>query len=102
MREFTVSPTAIVDLEQIYEDGLDRFGALQAERYQHELFGRFQLLADFPGIAGPPFKVKRRDVRRFPFGSHGIIFTTTTSGVRIARVFHASMDWRRQLRQGGS
>lgn len=90
-----------MDLEHIYQTGLRQFGPAQAERYQHELFGRFQLLADFPGIAGPPFKVKRRNVFRFPFGSHVIVFATTRTGVRIARVFHARMDWRRRLRREG-
>lgn len=101
MGDYVLSPRAIVDLEHIYQSGVRQFGPTQAERYQHELFGRFQLLADFPGTAGPPFMVKRRRVFRFPFGSHVIIFTTIPTGVRIARVFHARMDWRRRLRREG-
>jgi plasmid stabilization system protein ParE len=59
--------------------------------------GRFSYLPTFPGIAGPPIKVKRRNVFRFPFGSHVIVFTTMPGGVRIARLFHARMDWRRRI-----
>ena len=96
MADYVLSPSAIVDLQQIFADGLLQFGAPQAQRYQHELHGRFQLLADFPGIAGPPVRL-RRLIYRFPFGSHAIIFTTTATGVLILRVFHARMDWLRRL-----
>ena len=80
---------------------MDKFGAAQAERYQHELFNCFRLLAEFPGMAGPPRSVKGRDVYRFPFGSHVVIFTKTGAGVRIARLFHERIDWLRRLRREG-
>ena len=101
MGEYVISPAAITDLQHIYETGLQQFGPAQSERYQHELFGRFRLLADFPDIGGPPFKVGRQEVFRFPFGSHIIVYVKTRTGVRIARVFHARMDWRSRLHRQG-
>lgn len=100
MGEFTISPKALADLEDIYEYGLDRYGIERADRYQGEMFRSFQLLADFPGIAGQPITVQRQDVFRFPFGSHVIIFTTTRTGIRVARVFHESSVWQRRLQRG--
>ena len=102
MGEYDFAPGVDLDLEAIYEFGEQRFGRAQAERYQAELFGCFQLLADFPGIAGQPFKVKHRELFRFPFGSHVVVFTLTSSGIRIVAVFRGSMDWRRQLNRRGS
>ena len=101
MGEFLVSPRAVSDLEKVYEAGVERFGSEQAGRYQEQLFGCFQLLADFPGIAGPAFKVRSRDVFRFPYGSHVVVFTKTDTGIRVARVFHESMDWRALLARRG-
>ena len=101
MGEFEVAPAAALDLQAIYEFGLDRFGAAQALRYQEELFGCFQLLADFPGIAGPSFKVKQQELFRFPFGSHVVVFTANSSVVRIVAILGATMDWRRLLARRG-
>lgn len=95
MPDYRLSPKAIADLEDIYADGLAQFGAAQAARYQHELHGCFQLLAEFPGIAGPALRGVFSPVYRFPFGSHIILFKKTETGVVIVRVFHARMDWRR-------
>jgi|SRR5271165_4517658 len=95
MPDYRFSPKAIADLEDIYAAGLEQFGAAQADRYQHELHGCFQLLAEFPGIAGRPLTAFTPSVFRFPFGSHVILFTADGSGVVIVRVFHARMDWLR-------
>ena len=97
MGEYDFAPGVDADLEDIYAFGEDRFGTAQADRYQEQLFDCFPLLADFPGIAGPPFRLKRRVLYRFPFGSHVVVFVTSTCGVRIVAVFRASMDWRRHL-----
>ena len=101
MGEFELTTAAEADLERLYDFGVARFGVTQARRYQEELFGCFQLLADFPGIAGLPFKVKRRDVYRFPFGSHVVVFTASPAGIVIGRVFHEAMDWRKLLMRRG-
>lgn len=101
MAEFVVSIEAISDLESIFENGLSLFGEAQAERYQRELFGRFELLADFPGIAGPALPINPANLYRFPFGSHVIIFTLIPDGVRIVRIFHARMDWLSRLTEFG-
>ena len=101
MGEFELSPTVALDLQDAYEFGLKRFGEAQTRRYQAEMFDCFQLLAEFPGIAGPPLKLKRREVFRFPFGSHVIVFTSSPSGVRIVAILRSSMNWQRHLRRRG-
>ncbi len=95
MPDYRLSPKAIADLEDIYAAGLEQFGPAQAARYQHELHGRFQLLAEYPGIAGRPLKGFSPPVYRFPFGAHVILFKHDDTGVVIARVFQARMDWLR-------
>ncbi len=98
MPDYRLSPKAIADLEDIYTQGLEQFGPAQADRYQHELHGRFQLLAEFPGIAGRPLKGFSPPVHRFPFGAHIILFKREETGVVIVRVFQARMDWLRTFR----
>jgi toxin ParE1/3/4 len=100
MPDYRLSPEAIADLEDIYAQGLDLFGPAQAERYQRELHGRFQLLAEFPGIAGRPLKGFSPPTYRFPFGAHIVLFRQDEAGVVIVRVFQARMDWLR-LFEGG-
>jgi plasmid stabilization system protein ParE len=56
MPDYRLSPKATADLEDIYAQDLEQFGPAQADRYQYELHGRFQLLAEFPGIAGRSLK----------------------------------------------
>jgi toxin ParE1/3/4 len=99
--DYAVSEAAERELEKIYESGIGLFGVEQAQRYLSELTERFQLLAEFPGIGGPEFSVRRRKVRRFPFGSHVIIYADIKNGVRILRVLHCRTDWRRELRRQG-
>jgi toxin ParE1/3/4 len=100
MPEYRLSPKAIVDLEDIYAQGLEQFGSPQAERYQRELHGRFQLLAEFPGIAGRPLRGISPPIHRFPFGGHVILFRPDETGAVIVRVFQARMDWMRLFEHG--
>ncbi|MFY9641036.1 MAG: type II toxin-antitoxin system RelE/ParE family toxin [Rhodomicrobium sp.] len=97
MPDYVLYPKAAADLEEIYFAGLTQFGAPQAQRYQRELHGRFQLLAEFPGIAGSQLRGLSRPLYRFPFGSHIILFEKAEDGVAIVRVFQARMDWLRYL-----
>jgi toxin ParE1/3/4 len=100
MPDYRLSPKAIADLEDIYAQGLEQFGPAQAERHLHELHGRFQLLSEFPGIAGRPLKGFSPPVHRFPFGAHIILFKHDDAGVVIVRVFQARMDWLRLFDSG--
>ena len=97
MPDYRLSPKAIADLENIYAQGLEQFGSAQADRYQHELHGRFQLLAEFPGIAGKALRGVSPPIHRFPFGAHVILFRPDEAGAVIVRVFQARMDWLRLL-----
>jgi toxin ParE1/3/4 len=99
--KFELAPGVLDDLDRLSEIGTSLFGEAQVDRYVAELFGRFQLLAEFPGIGGPKFTIRRRKVRRFPFGSHVIIYADIKNGVRILRVMHCRTDWRRELRRTG-
>ncbi len=100
MPDYRLSPKAIADLEDIYTQGLEQFGPAQADRYLNELYGRFQLLAEFPGIAGQPLKGFSPPIHRFPFGAHLILFRPDEAGVTVVRVLQARMDWLRLLERG--
>ena len=97
MPDYFLYPKAVTDLEEIYLAGVSQFGGVQARRYLRELHGRFQLLAEFPDIAGASLRGFSRPIRRFPFGSHIIVFEKSGDGVAIVRVLHAHMDWLRQI-----
>ncbi len=87
MPDYRLSPKAIADLEDIYTQGLEQFGPAQADRYLNELYGRFQLLAEFPGIAGPSRRAARPSSRRC--SSPAATRWCCSSGARDARIAQA-------------
>jgi len=96
MASFTLAPSAVFDLEEIYSYGMHQFGETQAVHYNAGFFRQFDLLAQFPGM-GLPVEDAHKPYQRFGYGSHIIIYSKTDDGVRIEFVFHARMDWLQQI-----
>ncbi len=91
MADFIVSKCAADDLADIYAYTFNMFGERQAERYTRDLYSRFQLLAEFPGL-GLPVPIEHAACLKFPTGSHVIYYRQAGSGVVIARVLHGAQD----------
>lgn len=69
MAEYVISARADEDLVSIYGYSYRLFGREQAETYTRDLYGRFQLLANFPGM-GLPVRLGQTTCLKFPTGSH--------------------------------
>jgi len=93
---FRTTEAADRDIAGLYADGEERFGTRQAERYQDELFDRFDLIGDNPRLARerPEFTPS---IRVHPYGAHLIVYVLDDAGVLIVRVLPARADWERWL-----
>jgi toxin ParE1/3/4 len=82
-----VHPLAEQDIADIWNDGAERWGVDQADRYFDGMVNLFDLLSGQPEIA------RLRDeftppVRIHPYGSHVVVFEIADSGIAIIRVLH--------------
>ncbi len=98
MTEYLLSDDAAQDLQHIYNQGLDRFGQVQADKYLNELFNLFDLLTRNPNM-GTMFDVQGATYRRHPHKAHVLVFEQLErrDGVKILRIFYGSSDYFRQL-----
>jgi toxin ParE1/3/4 len=93
---YTLRPRARLDLEDIGDYTLERWGEEQEEKYLRMLVRTFQALAD-NALMGHAFDVIMPGLFKFPAGSHIILYLITDSGVDIIRVLHHRMDIERHL-----
>lgn len=91
MADFHLTTRADLDLEDIYIYTVLQFGEAQAERYTRDLYGRLDLLSDFPGI-GRPAKLADETCLKFPSGSHVIYYRRMGADILIGRILHASQE----------
>jgi len=93
---FIISEKASADLENIYEYGLQEWGAGRAVDYILSLNEGFTKLAKHPEI-GVSYGHVRRLLRGFVVGSHIIFYRKLPDAIRIVRILHQSMDVPRHL-----
>lgn len=92
MSRYWLTGAAEADLTAIFWQGLERFGAIQTERYLSELEAQFDLIADFPQIAR--LREELMDpVRAHPHAAHIIVYEIEANGIAILRVRAAAEDW---------
>lgn len=91
MRRVRLSPQADSDLEAVAIYGIEQFGAAQADLYQDEMFKQFDLLAEYPRL-GLPIPHPSRELYRFGYGSHVIIYSIEPDSLTIRRILHGRMD----------
>lgn len=89
MNKYTLSTEAQVDLEQIIDYSIFKFGENQAELFFIELESLFNMLADQPytGRDRPELKT---GLKSFTHKSHNIYYAINSNGIRIVRVLHHS------------
>lgn len=89
----SLSVSAELDLLEIFRQGLDLFGRVQALSYAEGLEANFALLAQNPRVG------RDRDdiapgLRTYPNEAHVIVYRADPQGgVRILRVRHARENW---------
>ncbi len=96
MGNYKLSEESVIDVENIYEYGVRRFGLDQAQTYVTELHKLLQTLVDNSNIghdASEFFPL----LKRFVYRSHTIFYLGIDSGVLITRILSQSMDYERHL-----
>jgi toxin ParE1/3/4 len=93
---YVLSPRAQIDVEEIWEYTLSRWGVDQAEGYLRQLQAAIEAVAFEPG-RGRPCDDLRAGYYRFPVGSHVLFYRLTGGNVDIVRILHRRMDFDRHL-----
>ncbi|MDR0810507.1 MAG: type II toxin-antitoxin system RelE/ParE family toxin [Gemmobacter sp.] len=96
---WVLRPAAESDLSGIWLHGSASWGVEQAERYADNLFGVFDLLAEFPEMARERSEFKP-PVRIHSSGSHLVIYRLEGQGIEIIRVLHAHQNLMSYLQEG--
>ncbi len=96
MPGYRFSKQARLDLIEIADYTLDRWGLKQAERYLDGLDDCFKRLVQTPQM-GRSFDQIRAGYRRIEHGKHVIIYRPDAEGILICRILHHSMLPERQL-----
>ena len=91
MRTYKLTLDADRDVAQIFLDGLELFGAAQAEKYALGMSGHFAFLAE-KKKRGSDYDHVLPGLRRSEYVSHAIYYRHTDYGVLILRILHGRMD----------
>ena len=93
MPAYRLTSAASDDVDQIYFDGVQLFGAAQADRYHDGLEAAFGFLAETPRAARLREET-RPPVRAWRYGAHVIIYVVGNADeIMIVRVRHGREDW---------
>jgi toxin ParE1/3/4 len=91
-RTIVFRPSALADLDGIWDQTIERWSATQARKYLGQLDQVLSLLADQPQIARlhdlqPP-------VRLFPYLSPLVVFIESEAALEVIRILHMRSNWR--------
>lgn len=91
MRDYQISPAALVDIQAILEyirtDNPDA-----AEQLEEELFSAFDRLAQWPEMGHVRPELTGKAVRFWPVGSYLLVYQFTRSMLQIVAVLHGARD----------
>ena len=90
MSAYWFSKQARLDLIEIADYTLDRWGMSQAERYLDGLDDCFKRILQTPGMGRACDQI-RQGYRRIEHGKHVVIFRAEADGVFICRILHQRM-----------
>jgi len=96
MDAYKLSKECEIDISEIYEYGIEKFGLNQAQEYLIGLHDVFQTLTENSGI-GRDASEFYPSLKRFVYKSHLIFYLHSESGVFIVRTLSQSMDYERYL-----
>lgn len=94
MGVYSLSKKCEIDLESIYEYGIENFGLQKARGYLVGLHELFKLLADNASM-GRDASELNPSLKRFFYKSHVIFYIQTATGIYVIRTLHQSMDYSR-------
>lgn len=87
MSSYVLSNEADLDVEDITEHSIKRWGLVRADRYILELHTAFETLAEFPNL-GRDAGHLRPGYFRFEHDRHSVFYQKTEDGVFVVRVLH--------------
>lgn len=93
---YSLSKLARLDLIEIADYTLDKWGVSQAERYLDGLEDCFKRLVKNPEMGRACDRI-RKGYRRIEQGKHVVIYRADAEGIFICRILHSSMLPERQL-----
>lgn len=96
MTRFRLSPAAVQDLSEIWDDTERLWEVSQAEAYIGEIREAVERIAERPD-RGRPCDEIRSGYRRYVVDSHVIFFRPSNAGVDVIRILHQRMDPTRHL-----
>jgi toxin ParE1/3/4 len=96
MGVYKLSRKAEIDLAEMYEFGMRKFGLLQAQKYFLEMHDVFQVLDENSDL-GRDASEYIEDLKRFAFKAHTLFYFKTTSGIFILRVLSQRIDYEQNL-----
>jgi toxin ParE1/3/4 len=91
MRELRLSVRAQEDLEQLFVDGLMRFGTDQASAFQRTISATLERLRLFPEL-GPVRDDLARNPRCLTVTPYLVFYEVTDHAIIIRRILHGRMD----------
>ena len=101
MAVYKLSKKAEIDLAEIYEFGVYKFGFAQAQNYFLGMHEVFQVLNENIDL-GRDASEFITDLKRFSYKAHTIFYLITANGIFILRVLNQHMDYERNLDQTNS
>jgi toxin ParE1/3/4 len=93
MGHFHLTATAFADIERLFQDGLEKFGLANADRYYDGLFATFGFLASYPRAARLRHEIDP-PARAYRYQSHMVVYDLDREdAVIVLRVRHGREDW---------
>ena len=96
MDVYKLSGKAEIDLAEMYEFGIYKFGLLQAQKYFLGMHDVFQVLAENPNL-GRDASMFIENLKRFTYQAHTIFYLPQEEGLFILRVLSQRMDYETHL-----
>ena len=93
---YKLSKKSEIDLADMYEFGVSKFGLLQAQKYFLGMHDVFQVLSENPNL-GRNASEFIENLKRFTYESHTIFYLQTVDGLFILRVLSQQMDYESNL-----
>ena len=92
MDVYKLSRKAEIDLAELYEFGVYKFGLPQAQKYFLGMHDVFQVLGENPNL-GRDASEFIENLKRFTYESHTIFYLQVADGLFILRVLSQRMDY---------
>jgi toxin ParE1/3/4 len=92
MGVYKLSSKAEIDLAEMYEFGIYKFGITQAQKYFYDMHEAFEILAENANL-GRDASEFIENLKRFSYKAHTIFYLQIASGIFILRVLNQRMDY---------